>query len=69
MYVLCFIIWYYCYHDLCLIVWPLSRALERVRERAQPCDMWADTEQIVLGPLKSSSLSKAIKLPYCFEGV
>lgn len=29
MYVLCFIIWYYCYHDLCLIVWPLSRALER----------------------------------------
>lgn len=33
------------------------------------CDMWAETEQIVLGPPKSSSLSKAIKLPYCFVGV
>lgn len=34
-----------------------------------PCDMWAETEQIVLGHPKSSSLSKAIKLPYCFVGV
>lgn len=31
--------------------------------------VWAETEQIVLGTLKSSSLSKAIKLHHCFVGV